>query len=88
MCLEFLTTAGEVLTRYHAPDTEIGDRAKAEYYRTANSRPDYMLPADLSASWNALAFLNQVSQRLKEMVWKNNAEHTKAVQVEIHPFNR
>lgn len=80
MCLEFLTTDGEVLTRYYDPDSEIGDRAKAEYYRTANSRPDYMLPADLLARWNALAFLNQASQRLKEMVWKDNAEHAEAVQ--------
>lgn len=82
MCLEFLTADGEVSIRYYDPDSEIGDRTKAEYYRTAHSRPDYMLPADLLARWNALTFLNQASQRLKEIVWKDNAEHAKAVQAD------
>ncbi len=82
MCLEFLTADGEVSARYYNPDSEIGDRAKAEYYRAANSRPDYMLPAELLARWNALAFLHQASQRLKEMVWKDNAEHAEAVQAD------
>ena len=65
--LEFVAASGEVLYAYGDHDGPIGDEAKAEEYRTAVSRPNFMLPRASLARWKALPCFKRASVRMEKL---------------------
>jgi len=66
--LQFVSAAGEVLYYWGDYNAPIGDKAKAEAYRTSLSRPFYMLPAESLRRWKDQAFLKRVNARHNELL--------------------
>lgn len=66
--LQLVSATGEVLYYWGDYNAPIGDKAKAEEYRTSLSRPFYMLPAESLRRWKDQAFLKRVNARHNELL--------------------
>ena len=65
---QFVSSTGDRLYYFEGYDAPIGDKAKAEEYRTALSRPYYMLPAESLRRWNEQDFLKRIKARHHELL--------------------
>ncbi|MGN0868917.1 MAG: hypothetical protein ACI4O9_05270 [Akkermansia sp.] len=64
--MEFVAADGSVLHTFYDIESEMGDTAKAEEYRTKEYSPDLMLPEASRKRWEALPFHARLDARLVE----------------------
>ena len=75
---QFVSSSGEVLHYFEGYDAPIGDKAKAEEYRTSLSRPYYMLPTDSLRRWEELKFIKRVKAREAELYATFDNSHSES----------